>query len=795
MPFFSKLDVRSWRVKPGTLTAYLLAAVLVGTATAARVPLGSDALHGQIISLFPAVIATTFICGTAAGFFSVALSAVCAWIIMLPPIFSPHLEKIEEIYVLIFFAAIASALVVITGALRSAISQVRRLNQMFARVFEENPDAILLTDLRGRIVNANQRAVVMFGQPSDALIGASIASLLPERFRGRHASLHPSYMADPHPRAMAAGTDVFALRADGTEFPVNIEIGPIQIDNESLAITTVRDITEHKALFEALAESRQRQAVLEERQAGTRALRTALESTTDSVVVLDRDWRFIYLNERAKAQNAQGRDLVGRIVWDVFPWLHESPVGHAWRTAMDTGAVTHADDRFAPLNAHFEAHAYPSADGLTVFLRDVTEERENAAARAATEAELETARARAVQAERVQALGQLAGGIAHDFNNVLQMIEGAATLIERRPGDETGVARLARLAMAATDRGASVTRRLLAFGRRGDLRAEALDMRAVFNGLQEIFVRTLGAAIDVHIELEAGLPPPFADKAQLEIVLVNLATNARDAMPDGGQLTMSAAAEVVAPDTAPHQAGLTPGRYVRLTVADTGIGMDKSTLARAQEPFFTTKELGAGTGLGLPMARGFAEQSGGALSVDSSPGRGTTVTLWLPEDRSDRSPRAPASHDAAAAASSGTPDATRSVRLLVVDDDDPLREVLAQNLDERGYDVTAAASGPEALALLGTDRGVDALITDLSMPGMDGIALIRAAQQRRPGLPAVLLTGYAGDESALEMGGAITGSFSLARKPITTNDLVDRIEALLAAHSSSSAAKHRERVN
>jgi CheY-like chemotaxis protein len=210
--------------------------------------------------------------------------------------------------------------------------------------------------------------------------------------------------------------------------------------------------------------------------------------------------------------------------------------------------------------------------------------------------------------------------------------------------------------------------------------------------------------------------------------------------------------------------------------------MDKKTLARAQEPFFTTKEPGAGTGLGLPMARGFAEQSGGALSVESSPGQGTTVTLWLPEDRSGRSARATASHDAADAAASGTGEATRPVRLLVVDDDDPLREVLAENLDDRGYDVMAAASGPEALALLAADRAVDALITDLSMPGMDGIALIRAAQQRRPGLPAVLLTGYAGDETALLLGSAISGAYCLARKPITTNDLVDRIEALLAAH-------------
>jgi PAS domain S-box-containing protein len=311
MPFFKKLDLRSWHVKPGTPGAYLLAAALVAAATAVRVAMGSEVLRGQFAVLFPPVIAATFLCGTAAGFFSVALSILCAWIFALPPLLLPVQARFQRIDLVLFVTAFASALVIITGALRSTIGQVRRLNQMFAQVFEENPDAILLSDQQGQIVNANQRAAAMFGKPRKALIGASIESLLPHRYRDRHVALHPAYMADPHPRPMAAGTDVFALRGDGTEFPVDVEIGPIQIDNENLAITTVRDITEHKTLYEELAESRQRQAVLEERQAGNRALRTALESTTDSVIVLDCDWRFIYLNQRAKAQNAQDCDLVG----------------------------------------------------------------------------------------------------------------------------------------------------------------------------------------------------------------------------------------------------------------------------------------------------------------------------------------------------------------------------------------------------------------------------------------------------------------------------------------------------
>jgi PAS domain S-box-containing protein len=787
MSFFGRFYLTPRHFQPGSFNAYLLAVVLVATATAGRVALGSAIPGVQFISLFPAVIATALICGMTAGFFSVAMGAVCAWFFILPPTFSFRLESVQKVYLLLFFVVIASAIVLIIGAMRTAIDRVRRLNQTFTTVFEANPDAILLTNRRGRITNVNERAAELFRTPREALIGAPVDSLLPERVRDRHASLHSSYMADPRRREMGAGLDLTALRGDGTEFPVDIQIGPIEIDDETLGIAIVRDLTEHKALSEELARSRQQQAVLEERQASTRALRTALESTTDSVAVFDRTWRFTYLNERATAQLARGSDLLGQVVWDAYPTLAESVVGVAFRAAMESGLPTHADDHFAQTNAHFDAHAYPSKDGLTVFFRDVTDERETVAALARSEAQREVAQERAAHAERVQALGQLAGGIAHDFNNVLQVVKGVATLIERRPGDEPGVARLARLAMEATERGASITRRLLAFGRRGDLRAETLDVVPLLNSLHEIFVHTLGPSIEVHIELGPDLPPLFADKAQLETVLVNLATNARDAMPQGGRLIISALTEVVSAERPMHPAGLTPGRYVRLTIVDSGTGMDAKTLAHAHEPFFTTKEVGAGTGLGLPMARGFAEQSGGALRVESSPGQGTTVTLWLPEDASDRSPQehgTPTSQDMVGAAAPRTAIATKSVRVLVVDDEDLLREVLAQNLEDRGYDVLVAASGPEAIALLATGEAVDALVTDMSMPGMDGLAVIRAAQKRHPRLPAVLLTGYVGDESALVTGAAITGAYSLAHKPISTDDLVDRIEALLAAQPS-----------
>ncbi len=416
---------------------------------------------------------------------------------------------------------------------------------------------------------------------------------------------------------------------------------------------------------------------------------------------------------------------------------------------------------------------------------DVTEKRENEAVLRRLSSELEqrvreevvareAAQTRATQAERVQALGQLAGGIAHDFNNILQSVSGAMTMIARRRGDETAVLRLIRLADEAIDRGASITRRLLTFGRRGDLHVEAVDVLTLLNGLQEMLIHTLGANIEVTVSSAIHLPPIMADKRQLEAVLVNLATNARDAMTGGGRLLLAVEAEIVSPAGPPHPAGIEPGAYVRLSVSDTGAGMDAETLARAREPFFTTKKLGAGTGLGLAMAQNFVEQSRGALRLESRQGEGTTVTLWLPQAET-----APALQTLDPARTRIMGPATRP-RVLVVDDEAMIREVIADYLTDGGYSVLVAANGAEALVLLATESAVDALITDLSMPGMDGLAVIRSARERYPALPAILLTGYAGDDAALALGRSIGGAVALLRKPISDVQLLDCLGAMLA---------------
>lgn len=403
--------------------------------------------------------------------------------------------------------------------------------------------------------------------------------------------------------------------------------------------------------------------------------------------------------------------------------------------------------------------------------------------RARVEAEVaarEEVRRQLAHAQRMEALGQLAGGIAHDFNNVLQVVHGGTKLIERDPTNAARVLRLTSMVTDAASRGAAVTRRLLTFARQADLRAEPVDPGELLATMHEILQHTLGSGVEVRVELKPGLPALLADRGQLETVLVNLAANGRDAMGGAGVLTLSAVDETVPDDgSAVLPAPIKPGAYVRLSIADTGEGMDEATLARASEPFFTTKPPGQGTGLGLAMARGFVEQSGGAMQIESALGVGTTVRLWLPVAGNKVRIGGPALAELHPTAAAGR-------RILFVDDEVFIRAITGEGLEAAGFVVHSFGSGAEALGFLDAGNAVDLIITDLAMPGMDGLALIRGARQRRPGLPAILVTGFATDTAELAAGGTIDGPFALLRKPIDVGYLAERAAALLQAPGTSS---------
>jgi CheY-like chemotaxis protein len=346
-------------------------------------------------------------------------------------------------------------------------------------------------------------------------------------------------------------------------------------------------------------------------------------------------------------------------------------------------------------------------------------------------------------------MGQLTGGVAHDFNNLLTPIIGGLDMLQRRGVGGPREQRLIDGAMQSAERARVLVQRLLAFARRQPLQPTAIDVAELFNGVRELIVSTAGPRIRVDFAIDPGLPPARADANQLEMALLNLSVNAHDAMPDGGGLVFSANRQEVAPETAPEIArgasaqeparnarlNLTPGEYVTIGVADTGMGMDEDTLRRCVEPFFSTKGLGRGTGLGLSMVHGLASQLGGALEIDSAPGQGARFTLWLPvsEFAADGATPAPS-----------TPEARPSRgRALVVDDEDLVRASTADMLTELGYDVVQAACAEDALGLLAGPAVVDILVTDHMMPGMTGVELARVVRSTRPLTNVLIISGYA----------------------------------------------------
>ncbi|MFC0202826.1 hybrid sensor histidine kinase/response regulator [Novosphingobium soli] len=337
------------------------------------------------------------------------------------------------------------------------------------------------------------------------------------------------------------------------------------------------------------------------------------------------------------------------------------------------------------------------------------------------------------QAQKMEAVGQLTGGIAHDFNNLLMAVMSSLTLLQKRLPPDPTIERLIDNAMQGAQRGAALTQRMLAFARRQDLSAERIDVPELVRDMRDLMERTIGPQWSLDLAFPAELPAVMADANQLEMAILNLAVNARDAMPEGGAIRITAE-HSRAPDTG--AGGLAAGSYIALSVIDTGEGMDAATLARATEPFFTTKGPGKGTGLGLSMIHGLAKQLGGSFNLHSHPGEGTQATLWLPVAKGEATPALPSSRAADEQERLGR------LRIVAVDDDGLILMNTAALLEDLGHEVLEASSGEMALDLLRRYPDVDVLVTDQAMPGMTGTQLADHATAERGDLPIVLASGY-----------------------------------------------------
>ena len=384
--------------------------------------------------------------------------------------------------------------------------------------------------------------------------------------------------------------------------------------------------------------------------------------------------------------------------------------------------------------------------------------------------ERETAIAQLFEAQKLDTIGQLTGGVAHDFNNLLMAVLGSLSLLEKRLPDDPRSHRLLQNALQGAQRGAALTQRLLAFSRRQELKPEAVDVPGLVSGMKELLERALGHEVQLRTTFQSGLPAALVDANQLELALLNVALNARDAMPNGGTLTISAALSAQAGEA--PDALLKSRDYVRITLADDGVGMDEMTLAKATEPFFTTKGPGKGTGLGLSMVHGLAAQSGGLLRIDSKPNVGTVLELWLPNAET-------AAVAAAAAPSVKIPvPQVGTCRILIVDDDQLVMTGIAAMIEDLGHTPIEAHSGAEALAKLASNLNVDVVITDHAMPAMTGLQLAKSIQESYSGIPIILATGYA----ELPVDPASLGMIRLA-KPCNQYEIAMAIQSALGSGS------------
>ena len=383
--------------------------------------------------------------------------------------------------------------------------------------------------------------------------------------------------------------------------------------------------------------------------------------------------------------------------------------------------------------------------------------------------EHEAALSRVHQMQKLESLGQLTGGVAHDFNNLLMAIIGQLELLERRVPDDPAIQRLLAGALQGAERGAILTKRMLAFARQQDLKTETFDVVSLIENMMEMLSRSLGPSCTVVTDLPDGPCSIATDPNQLELALLNLALNARDAMPSGGTVVIRVYRELVGGSAGP------PLPYIGIAVADTGCGMDEATVKRATEPFFTTKGVGKGTGLGLSMVDGLIAQSGGRMTIDSAPDRGTTVSLLFVEEE-PLAAKVPGSPLPAS-----LPMMDRVCRILLVDDDDLVSASAAAMLDDLGYLVVAAGSGEEALGLLTSGIGIDCVLTDHAMPGMTGLDLAKEIRLRWPDLPVILATGYA---DALEQS---VGPMPFLAKPYRLQTLANLLAQILTVDQAKRA--------
>ncbi|TXM65226.1 PAS domain-containing sensor histidine kinase [Methylobacterium sp. WL120] len=585
--------------------------------------------------------------------------------------------------------------------------------------------AIYMLDPAGVVTSWNKGAQRFKGYADHEIVGQHFSRFYTAGDRATDLPARALMIAETEGRFEQEG---WRVRKDGTLMWAHVLIDPIRTEDGTLLgfAKVTRDLTEQQATKAALRQSEQR-------------FRLLVQGVRDyAIYMLDPTGRVTSWNKGAQRfKGYSDAEIIGEHFSRFYTDEDRATdlPGTALATATKEGRFEAEGWRIRKDGSRFWANVVIDAIrgdhgeliGFAKITRDITERRDAQQA-------LEETRARFIQSQKMEAVGQLTGGVAHDFNNLLAVVLGNLELARKRLPPDPKLRQLIDNSIQAAHRGATLTKRMLAFARRQELSTTPVDVPDLIRGMGDMLQRSIGLNIPVNMQFPLQLPHVLADANQLELVVLNLCVNARDATPAGGTITLVAReAKVSAEDVQ----GLKPGNYVCLSVIDTGEGMDAETLAKAAEPFFTTKGVGKGTGLGLSMAHGFAEQSGGRLLLKSVKGQGTTAELWLPE--ADMSKAIQPDRQAEPELPKLDP-----VTVLVVDDDALVLMNTAAMLEDLGHTVVEAVSGEQALRILRRSREtIDLVITDQMMPGMTGTQLIDAIWAEYPDMVAILASGYA----------------------------------------------------
>ncbi len=748
-------------LRPGSWVAYLAAILLVAVAIPLHWAFGPQLHNMPFITFYAAVILAAFLGGPASGLLAAILAMLTAWFLLVPPGYLARLQALDLPNPLILFGLFTVVNVVLIGALQAALARLRSLTAAErardAQELRRLADALHHAAFAIAIVDARSNAIQFANPAFAALRGTTVAQL-----RGTNIleSYSPAERAriqallDTADRTGHITVEAEYVRPDGSAVPVQIDVTSVYdpTGEAFYRIGTVRDVTERKRA----------EAVTAELHALDARMRQILDETPIGMILRTaNDGRYVWANATLRRMLGYTREeLAGNPPED-----HRHPDDNAIEIVNARGAVPEWD----PIDRRLVAksgrtlqvrtraiHLGPDATGQDLVVKmaeDITQQRQ-------VEAALR-------QAQKMEAIGNLAGGMAHDFNNLLGVIIGDLDTIAARL---TGNAEVASLVQDATDaalRGADLTRNMLAFARRQPLQPVELAVNAVIGDITRMLARILREDVMITLDLAPTVWPVIADRGMLESCIVNLASNARDAMPRGGSLRIATANRLIDAEAAALQQTVRPGEYVMIEVADTGVGMSPEVLDRVFEPFFTTKAPSQHSGLGLSMVFGFITQSGGHITVDSTPGSGTTLRLYLPRAA------------AAATVAPPVPAPTRAVEgggetVLVVEDNAALRRVAVRQLIKLGYAVIEADSAEAALAQLAATP-VRMLFTDVVMPGgMNGFELAQRARAAQPDIKVLVTSGFPeqlADSAAIGV--------RLLNKPYRADDLARAVRETL----------------